>query len=235
VIEPSNAELLAAVERSPQAAAVHDRAAWVGLFADEGRIEDPVGSRPHIGHARIGRFYDTFIGPRRITFHPDVDIVAGTSVIRDLTLEVEMASSVTMMIPAILRYDLRATDRGWRITRLRAYWELPKMMRQFLGNRARSLPASVQLSSALLGNQGLSGTIGFLAGFVGRGRRGKRLVDDMLSASTAAEGIAGGGKLLGAGRWVAASVSTPTGRGVLIAEIDRTGRRIIDTQLFSRN
>jgi hypothetical protein len=59
--------LLAAVERSPEAAA-HDRAGWVGLFTVDGRIEDPVGSRPHVGQAQIGRFYDTFIGPRDIAF-----------------------------------------------------------------------------------------------------------------------------------------------------------------------
>jgi Nuclear transport factor 2 (NTF2) domain len=56
--------LLTAVERSPQAATAHDRAGWVGLFTTDGRVEDPVRSRPHVGHGEIGRFYDTFIGPR---------------------------------------------------------------------------------------------------------------------------------------------------------------------------
>ncbi|MBV9512514.1 MAG: nuclear transport factor 2 family protein, partial [Mycobacteriaceae bacterium] len=93
-MSPDAAEMLAAVEQSPQATAAHDRAAWVELFTDDGRVEDPFGSRPHIGHAQIARFYDTFIGPRHITFHRDLDIVAGTSVIRDLTLEVGMGSDV---------------------------------------------------------------------------------------------------------------------------------------------
>jgi len=66
---PTHADLLAAVERSPDAATRHDRAGWVVLFTPDGRVEDPVGSRPHIGHAEIGRFYATFIGPRQITFH----------------------------------------------------------------------------------------------------------------------------------------------------------------------
>lgn len=71
------AELLAAVEQSPAAAAAHDRAGWAGLFSADGRVEDPVGSRPHVGPDQIGRFYDTFIGPRDITFHRDLDIVHG--------------------------------------------------------------------------------------------------------------------------------------------------------------
>lgn len=65
---PNRDELLAAVERSPQAAAAHDRAGWVGLFTGDARVEDPVGSQPQVGHEAIGRFYDTFIGPRDITF-----------------------------------------------------------------------------------------------------------------------------------------------------------------------
>ncbi|MBL7660525.1 transporter, partial [Escherichia coli] len=43
---PNRDELLAAVERSPQAAAAHDRAGWVGLFTGDARVEDPVGSQP---------------------------------------------------------------------------------------------------------------------------------------------------------------------------------------------
>src|SRR6185312_15118959 len=90
--DSATSALLATVERSPAAAADHDRAAWVGLFATDGQVEDPVGSRPHVGREQIGRFYDTFIGPRDITFHRDLDIVRGTTVIRDLLLEVAMGS-----------------------------------------------------------------------------------------------------------------------------------------------
>ncbi|MBV9092171.1 MAG: nuclear transport factor 2 family protein [Mycobacteriaceae bacterium] len=228
-MQPAGAELLAAVERSPQAAAAHDRAAWVGLFTGDGRIDDPVGSRPHIGGQQIGRFYDTFIDRRQITFHPDVDVVAGTTVVRDLTLEVAMGSSVTVMIPAVLRYDLRSTDDGWRIARLRAYWELPTMIRQFLGHGAVSLPASLQLSSALLRNQGLGGTAGFLQGLPGPRRRAKRRVRELLNAL----GVAGRGKLIAVAHSVAAPVTTPTGPGILIANVDCRGRRIIAHNLFT--
>ncbi len=103
---PSREALLTAVERSPQAAAAHDRAAWVALFTGGGRIEDPAGSHPHGGRAQIEDFFDTFIGPRDFTFHRDLDIVFGTVVLRDLELEVSMGSAVTMYIPAFLRYDL---------------------------------------------------------------------------------------------------------------------------------
>jgi Nuclear transport factor 2 (NTF2) domain len=174
--------LLAAVERSPQAAAAHDRAGWVGLFTSDGRIEDPVGSRPHVGHAEIGRFYDTFIGPRDIAFHRDLDVVHGPTVVRDLDLEVVMGSAVIMTIPAFLRYDLSEVDGEWKIALLRAYWELPSMMLQFLRNGVSAVPATVQLSQGLIRNQRLRGTAGFLAGFRRVGSRRKELVKTFVDA-----------------------------------------------------
>lgn len=174
--------LLATVEQSPAAAAAHDRQGWVGLFTADGRVEDPVGSRPHTGPAEIGRFYDTFIGPRDIGFHRDVDIVHGSSVIRDLELEVAMSPAVTMTIPAVLRYDLRQVDGDWQIAVLRAFWELPAMVLQFLGNGLSALPAGVQLSRGLMRNQRLRGTAGFAAGFRRAGARQKTLVDTFVNA-----------------------------------------------------
>lgn len=179
---PVEQTLLTAVERSPQAAAAHDRVGWVGLFTADGRIEDPVGSRPHTGPAEIGRFYDTFIGPRDIVFHRDLDIVRGPSVIRDLDLEVAMGSAVTMMIPAFLRYDLSETDGDWKVAMLRAYWELPAMMLQFVRNGVSAVPATVQLSQGLIRSQRLRGTVGFLAGFRRVGSRQKSLVDTFVNA-----------------------------------------------------
>lgn len=179
---PDRAELLATVERSPQAVAAHDRASWVQVFAADGRIEDPVGSTPHVGHDQIYRFYDTFIGPRDITFHRDLDIVVGHTVLRDLELEVGMGPAVTMRIPAFLRYDLRKVGDQWQVARLRAYWELPAMMLQFLKSGTRALPPGVNLARGLLGNQGPLGTVGFMAGFRRVGARHKKLLENFLGA-----------------------------------------------------
>jgi hypothetical protein len=185
--------LLAAVERSPRAAAAHDRAGWVGLFTADGRIEDPVGSRPHVGHGEIGRFYDTFIGPRDIVFHRDLDIVYGAAVIRDLDLEVAMGgagSAVTMSIPAFLRYDLREVNGEWKIPKLSAYWELPSMVLQFLRNGVSAVPATIQLSQGLIRNQRLRGTAGFAAGFRRVGSRRKELVKTFVDAVGRADKLA---------------------------------------------
>ncbi len=253
---PQDSELLAAVEQSPYAAAAHDRAGWVGLFTADGRIEDPVGSRPHVGHRQIGRFYDTFIAPRHIVFRRDLDVVRGQVVVRDLELSVALGS-VTMTIPAFLRYDLREVESRWRIAELRAYWDLPAMMWQFLGNGASAAPAALQLSYGLLRHQRLTGTAGFAAGFRRAGPRSRRLLakfltavargDERLAAQTLSPGAAlsigddepadiaelserlwgaGTTKMIAAGSTIAASLSAARERGVLFADLPRRGRRI---------
>src|ERR1700751_4117368 len=182
VVPLDREQLLAAVERSPQAFTVHDRDSWVGVFSTDARVEDPVGSRPHVGYEQIYRFYDTFIGPRDIKFHRDLDIVFDTVVLRDLELEVSMGSTVTMYIPAFLRYDLREANGEWQIAQLRAYWELPTMMLQFLRTGSGSISPALRLSRDLLGNQGLRGTAGFLSGFRRVGARHKKVVETFLDA-----------------------------------------------------
>lgn len=188
-------DLLATVERSPQAVSAHDRDAWVRLFTDDGRVEDPVGSSPHVGHDQIYRFYDTFIGPRSITFHRDVDIVSGATVLRDLELEVAMGTAVRMYIPAFLRYDLREVNGEWKIAHLRAYWELPAMMVRFLKNGTSALTPGLQLGRELLGNQGPLGAVGFISGFRRAGARHKRLVQGFLRAVAEGDESSAGSRL----------------------------------------
>ncbi len=186
----SRADMLAAATSSLAAAGARDRDGWVGLFASGGRVEDPVGSQPHRGRMAIRRFYDTFIGPRDIVTHPDVDVVVGSTVIRDLSLEVGMISGLTLRIPAYLRYDLQDDNGDLKIAALYAFWELPTMAGQLLRSGPRSVPAGLLLSKGLLTNQGLIGTLGFLSGFRGAGPQGKRRFREFLTDARAGDEVA---------------------------------------------
>ena len=185
----TRADILATAERSPAAAGARDRSAWVGLFTPDGRVEDPVGSTPHRGPSAIGRFYDTFIGPRDIRFHPDVDIVVGQTVVRDGELEVTMAATLTLRVPVYIRYDLTDDGGELRIAALLAFWELPAMVLQFLRGGIRALPAGMQLSRLLIRHQGLVGTLGFLGGFRGVGSGAKGVVTRFLDAACAGDEV----------------------------------------------
>lgn len=218
----SPADALAAVERSPAAFTIHDRDAWVGAFTFDGVVEDPVGSQPHHGRTALARFYDTFIGPREITFHRDVDIVVGSTVIRDLQLEVAMSAGVTMRIPAYLRYDLAGDGGELKIAELHAFWELPSMVGQFARNGVRSVPAGLQLSKGLLTNQGLVGALGFLGGFRGAGPHGKRRFREFLSDARAGDEVAMR-RWLGKGTRITAGDHTPMSSADLLSRL--TGSR----------
>ena len=244
-----NAELLAVVERSPAATDVHDRSGWLGLFTADARVEDPYGSRPHVGIEEIGRFYDTFIGPRQLIFHRDVDVAVGAAVVRDLMLEIVMGPGVTLDVPMHLRYDLRALDGDWAVERLRAHWELPTMVAQMLRQGAKSLPVSLRLGGELLRNQGLRGTAGFVSGFRRPGITGDEMaVRRALSRGAAVsfgeetpiavgefiDRVRGGRrfKMIAAGDTVSASVHTPSGRGVVFCEIAGATQGIARVRYF---
>ncbi len=91
----------------------------------------------------------------------------GTTVIRDVDLEVTMAARVTMRIPTYIRYDI---DHDGNVVALQAVWELPAMVLQFAKSGLAAIPAGVALTRGLLRNQGLGGAVGFLSGFRGVGR-----------------------------------------------------------------
>jgi hypothetical protein len=257
-----NAELIAAVERSPAATAAHDKAGWVGLFTPDGTVEDPYGSQPHTGHDQIGRFYDTFIAPRQIVFHRDVDVSVGSTVVRDLRLEIVMAPEVALDVPMHLRYDLREINGGWAIERLRAHWELPTMMLPMLRHGLKSLPPSLRLVRELIANQGLGGSVGYLDGLRRPGRRARRAVAALLDAAVAGDQMSvrravgdgaidngetnplsvgdvvdrlrGGSwtKMIATGDTVSASIDAPSGRGVVFCEIDGAAKGIARVRFF---
>ncbi|MGH8458826.1 MAG: ketosteroid isomerase family protein, partial [Nevskiales bacterium] len=150
----SSTDLIAAVKQSPALVAVHDRARWCGLYAADGQVNDPVGSRPHQGRAAIERFYDTFIAPNTIVFHVEQDIVCGMSVMRDLNIQTTMSTGVTLSVPMHLRYDLAEEGGVLKIRRLYAHWELPFMISQLLKTGLKGIWTSIKLGPQLIANQG---------------------------------------------------------------------------------
>ena len=123
---PDKSDLLKQVEKSPAAVAIHDKKAWMSIFAQYHIVEDPVGSNPHIsglydsvsgcrGNDALSRFFDTFIAPNKISFDVKRDIVCGTHVVRDLTINIEMSAKVKAQVPMHLLYELISENGEWKI------------------------------------------------------------------------------------------------------------------------
>src|SRR5688572_19445394 len=88
--------LLAVAKESPARVAVHDKAGWLALFAQQGIIEDPVGAAPHQrqgpagGQDPLDAFYETFIAPNEISLASSLDVVAGNEVARDVVISTRL-------------------------------------------------------------------------------------------------------------------------------------------------
>lgn len=187
-------QALETVGRSPAAVAVHDKDAWVGLFAELSAIEDPVGSHPHIGgvfdarsgrrgDAALRRFYDTFIAPNTIEFHVGRDIVCGNHVVRDLEIEITMAPAVVIRVPMHIVYELREESGEVRIQRLAAHWEMLPMIRRLMAQGPPAWSVGMALGRRLVGNLGIAGTAGFVAGMRTAGEPAKRAVIELADAT----------------------------------------------------
>jgi steroid delta-isomerase len=103
----------------------NDKDGYVALFADDGTVEDPVGSDIRKGHAEIGEFWDmvhalsetitlVLTGPVR---------VAGDEV----AFPMQAVSDVggTKMVVDII--DVFAVDQDRKITAMRAFWDMAEM------------------------------------------------------------------------------------------------------------
>lgn len=122
---PSPEALRGLVDDYVAAMSTNDKDRYVALFAENGTVEDPVGSDIRKGHAEIGEFWDmvhtlsetiTLIrtGPVR---------VAGN----ELAFPMQAVSDVggTEMVVDII--DVFTVDDDRRITAMRAFWDMSEM------------------------------------------------------------------------------------------------------------
>lgn len=185
----SDQDKIDCINQSPAAVAAHDKAAWLGLFASNGLVNDPVGSKPHVGQARISRFYDTFIAPNRINFDVAQDTVCGMTVVRDLIIETTMSTGLRVDVPTHIRYELVEQDGALKIQNLYAHWELMPMVLQTLRQGISGLVTYGKLSVHMIRCQGIGGVLGFMKGFGGVGKAGKLRAEELLTAISQGDAI----------------------------------------------
>ncbi len=112
-------------------AAVHakDRQAWLGLFADDAVVADPIGPSPldpdgsgHRGLAAIAAFYDRVIAPNdQISFEIERSYLCGDEVADVGVIRTTLpGGSHVVVVRGVYTYR---TDGGGKLNALRAYWE----------------------------------------------------------------------------------------------------------------
>lgn len=122
----------AAAQRSIDAVRAKDKAAWVGNFAEDGVIEDPVGKSPldktgngHRGTAAISAFWDMCIATGNVDFkiresYPVSDVACANvgsilNTMGDMAIEAK----------GVFIYHVNAEGK---VTNLRAYWDFNSTM-----------------------------------------------------------------------------------------------------------
>jgi hypothetical protein len=173
---------------SPEAVARHDKAAWLGLFSAHAIVEDPIGTAPHqrqVGageNCPLARFYETYIAPNDIAFQVTQDIVAGSTVVRDVVIEITAGTGLVTRVPTYILYELTEEGGQLKLARLAAHWELPKMVRQVAQQGWMGPKTSLLLTVRMLRMQGLRGLRGYMQGFSGIGQAGKDCLEEFVDA-----------------------------------------------------
>lgn len=102
-----------------------DRDAWLGLFADDATLEDPVGTDVVRGRAELEAFWDRTIG-RTDGFDNTLRElrVAGDSAAFLFDLFITWKGTRYVVSPI----DVQTYDADGRITSMRAYWSTDDMV-----------------------------------------------------------------------------------------------------------
>ncbi len=112
-----------------------NKEAWLGLYADDAIVKDPVGVSPfdpvgdgHIGKAAIEKFWDTVIGPASLTMGADKRIISGPRHCASLQwVENAMGEGQTTKVEMMATYEVN--DEG-KITQMFAHWDFDGLMAQ---------------------------------------------------------------------------------------------------------
>jgi steroid Delta-isomerase len=120
-----------AARASMQAVEAGDRAAWLGLFAPDAVVEDPIGpsmfdpaGTGHRGAEAIAAFYDTVIASGRVHFAIRESYAAGNECANVGTITTTLPDGSQAIVEGVYTYRV---DGNGKVVALRAYWEPDRM------------------------------------------------------------------------------------------------------------
>jgi steroid Delta-isomerase len=119
--QPSPAQVARAAMAAVQAG---ERDAWLELFSDDTRVEDPVGHLPPIaGRTGLAQFWDGAIASLgSASFDVTREWEAGAEAMLLATVTISTASGASTSYDGAFNYTL---DGESKISSLRAFWDLP--------------------------------------------------------------------------------------------------------------
>ena len=122
-------------KKSIQYAMEGNKEGWLGMYAEDALVRDPVGPSPfdpegkgHRGKVAIEKFWDTIIGPAKLTIVPTKRIPSGPNVCAvAMTATNQITPNKQTIVDMIVVYELNAEGK---LQTLSAHWDWNEMERQ---------------------------------------------------------------------------------------------------------
>lgn len=118
--------------RSIRAIESRDRAGWLGLWREDGVVEDPVGVSPldpagegHRGRDAIAAFYDNVISQGDVRFHIRESFACGSECANVGTITTRSGAGAISRCELVMVYRV---DGEGRLASLRAFWEFEALV-----------------------------------------------------------------------------------------------------------
>ncbi|QXC62682.1 nuclear transport factor 2 family protein [Aquihabitans sp. G128] len=109
-----------------------DREAWLGIFAEDAVVQDPVGPSMfdevgdgHRGPEARAAFWDTVIAPNPVQMRIHASYAGGDEVANVITIVNRFPDGSQALVPGIAIY---CVDAAGKVRSLRAFWELDQMV-----------------------------------------------------------------------------------------------------------
>lgn len=123
-----------ASERSAKYAMAKDKASWLGLFADDAYLADPVGKsmldpegHGHQGKAAIERFWDNVISKANLTLVASQRIACDNTCVAVLQATNDLGGGIKTVVDMVGLYEV---DDDGKLSSLKVYWDFGKLMTQ---------------------------------------------------------------------------------------------------------
>lgn len=105
-----------------------DRAAWVGQFAADATLEDPVGTEPRVGHEGIGEFWDSVRGLAEMEMRSTGPTrVAGTEAAFPFQIRTKLGDDWMLLDVIDVMTFVDGDDGSAKIQTMRAFWGFADM------------------------------------------------------------------------------------------------------------
>ena len=123
-----------ASQNSAKFAMARDKASWLGLFADDAFLADPVGPSPfdpkgegYSGKAAIERFWDKAIGRSNLTIEASQRIPCANACAAVLRVTNDLGGGKQTVVDMIGIYEVNAEGK---LASLKVYWSWDQLAKQ---------------------------------------------------------------------------------------------------------